>query len=79
VHQDKRISRVRNNRLKDFSWVGEGLIDAALTSGADLNEILLGVEKKDRTEGKLNPAALTGLTICRNADLREADPSPDWS
>jgi hypothetical protein len=48
VHQDEGIGRMRDHRLKDFSWVCEGLIDRPLTNRADLNEMLLGVEKKDR-------------------------------
>ena len=50
VHQDERIGGVRDHRLKDFSWVAERFIDAALANRADLNEVLLGVEKND-TQG----------------------------
>ena len=30
VHQDERVSGVRDHRLKDFSWVAERFIDTAL-------------------------------------------------
>ena len=45
VHHDEGIRRVRDHRLKDFSWVAERFIDAALAHRAGLNEMLLGVEK----------------------------------
>jgi len=38
---------VRDRRLKDFSWVAERFIDAALANRADLNEVLFGVEKNN--------------------------------
>ena len=38
---------MRDHRLKDFSWVAERFIDAALANRADLNEVLLGVEKNN--------------------------------
>ena len=47
VHQDERIGRICDHRLKNFSRVGEGLIDGALTNGADLNEVLFCIEKDD--------------------------------
>ena len=45
VHQDERVGRMDDHRLKDLSRVGERLVDAALTNGADLNEVLFGVKK----------------------------------
>lgn len=47
VHQDERVGRMDDHRLKDLSRVGEGLIDRPLTNRADLNEVLFGVEKND--------------------------------
>jgi hypothetical protein len=38
---------VGDHRLKDFFWVGEGLIDRPLANRADLNEVLLGIQKND--------------------------------
>ena len=52
VHHDERISGMRDHRVEHFSWVGEGLIDRPLTNRADLDEMLLGVEKN-------NPKQLT--------------------
>ena len=45
MHQDEGIRRMDDHRLKDLSRVGEGLIYRPLTNRADLNEMLLGVEK----------------------------------
>ena len=42
VDHDERIGGVRDHWLKDFSWVGERLIDGALTNRTDLNEVLFG-------------------------------------
>lgn len=47
MDHDERIGGVRDHWLKDFSWVGERLIDGALTNRTDLNEVLFGVEKND--------------------------------
>ena len=47
MHQDERIGRMDDHRLKDLSRMGEGLIDRPLTNRADLNEVLFGVEKND--------------------------------
>ena len=47
MDHDERISGVRDHRLKDFSWVREGLVDRPLTNRADLNEVLLGVKKNN--------------------------------
>jgi hypothetical protein len=52
VDHDERISRVRDHRLKDFSRVGEGLVDGPLTNRGNLNEMLFGVEEN-------NPEQLT--------------------
>src|SRR5262249_50788216 len=50
MHHDEGIRRVRDHRLKDFSWVTERFIDTALANRADLNEVLLGIEK-NHTQG----------------------------
>ena len=34
---------MNDHRLKDFSWVAERFVDAALAHRADLNQVLLGV------------------------------------
>ena len=50
MHHDEGIGGVDDHRLKDFSRMGERFIDTALANRADLNEVLLGVEKDD-TQG----------------------------
>ena len=47
MHQDEGIGRVSDHGLKDFSWMAERFVDAALANRTDLNEVLLGVEKND--------------------------------
>jgi hypothetical protein len=47
VHQDEGVGRVSDHGLKDFSRVAERFVHAALAHRADLNEVLLGVEKND--------------------------------
>ena len=47
MHHDEGIRGVRDHGFKDFSWVAERFIDAALANRADLNEVLLGVEKNN--------------------------------
>ena len=47
VHQDEGIRGVRDHGFKDFSWVAERFIDTTLANRADLNKVLLGVEKND--------------------------------
>ena len=37
VYHDEGISGVGDHRLKDFSWMGQRLIDAALADRADLD------------------------------------------
>jgi hypothetical protein len=46
-HRDEGVGRVSDHGLKDFSWVAERFVGAALANRTDLNEVLLGVEKTD--------------------------------
>ena len=47
VHHDEGVGRVSDHRLKDFSWVAERFVDAALANRTHLIEVLLGVEEND--------------------------------
>ena len=47
VHHDEGIRGVSDHGFKDFSWVAERFIVTALANRADLNEVLLGVEKNN--------------------------------
>ena len=58
VHQDERIGGVRDHRLKDFSRVAERLIYTALADRTDLNEVLLGVKKRDPQDFAIQKAHL---------------------
>jgi len=63
VDHDERIGGMRDHRLKDFSRVGEGFIDGALTNRADLNEVLFGVKKNDPERFAIEKPHL-GTKVC---------------
>lgn len=52
VHQDEGVGRIRDHRLIGFSRLGEGLIDRPLTNRADLNEVLLALRRKTRSDSR---------------------------
>ena len=64
MRHDERIGGVRDHGFKDFSWVAERFIDAALANRADLNEVLLGIEK-NHTQGFAIEKAHFGTEIGR--------------
>ena len=45
VHQHKSESAKRDNRFKDFPWMGERFVESAFSHGNDLDELLFGVEQ----------------------------------
>ena len=47
MHHYEGIGGVGDHRLKDFSRMAERFVHTALANRADLNQVLLGVEKND--------------------------------
>jgi hypothetical protein len=48
VNRDEGVGRVNDHRLKDFSWLIEGLIHTALADRADLNEVVVNTRHFDK-------------------------------
>jgi hypothetical protein len=69
---------MRDHRLKDFSGVSKRLIDGSLANRADLNEVLLCVEKDGPERFAIEKPHL-GTKVCARANAGSQESMPTLS